>query len=109
MPKLLVRIRERKTQPAEVQALFVGNVAIAGIPAEYFVEHGLRIKEESYPTRALVAGHANGMIGYVPTKKAFERGGYETTFGGTSRMAPEAGDMLADAAIRIVRLYGATQ
>ena len=103
MPGLVERIRARGTQPAEVQVLFLGNLAFAGIPAEYFVEHGLRIKTQSYPAHALVVGHANGMVGYVPTAHAFGRGGYETTFAPSSRMAPEAGDLLADAAIKLIR------
>ncbi len=103
MSALLERIRTRGTQPAEVQALHMDECSFVSIPAEYFVEHGLRIKEESYPRRALVVSHANGMIGYVPTRKAFEGGGYETTFGASSRMAPEAGDLLADAAIELVQ------
>ena len=102
MPKLVERIRSRKSQPAEVQVLFMDEYAFAGVPAEYFVEHGLRIKEASFPLHALVVGHANGMIGYVPTEKAFERGGYETTFAAHSRMAPEAGRMLADCAIELI-------
>lgn len=102
MPGLLERIRERGTQPAEVQALFVDEVAFVGIPAEYFVELGLRIKEECCPAHALVVGWANGMVGYVPHHQAFARGGYETTFGAHSRMAPEAGDLLADCAIELV-------
>ncbi len=103
MPGLIQRIRERGTQPAEVQALSLGNVSFVSIPAEYFVEHGLRIKEESYPRHALVVSCANGMVGYVPTKHAFKRGGYETTFAPSSRLAPEAGDLLADAAIKLIR------
>lgn len=103
MPQLVERVRTRGTQPAEVQVLRVGDLAFAAIPAEYFVEHGLRIKEASHPAHALAVGHANGMVGYVPTAKAFARGGYETTFTGSSRMAPEAGDMLADAAIALIR------
>jgi hypothetical protein len=31
------------------------------------------------------------------------RGGYETTFANSSRLAPEAGDMLADCAIEMIR------
>jgi hypothetical protein len=31
------------------------------------------------------------------------RGGYETTFGIRSKLAPEAGDLLADCAIRLLR------
>ena len=102
IPALLERIKERGTQPAEVQTLGVGEVRFVSIPAEYFVEHGLRIKEETHPRHTLVVGHANGMVGYVPTAQAFKRGGYETTFGFGYRMAPEAGDLLADAAIDLV-------
>ncbi len=103
MPALVQRIRERGTQPAEVQALFVDEAAFVSIPAEYFVQLGLRIKEQSYPRRALVVAWANGMVGYVPHREAFLRGGYETTFGGHSRMAPEAGEILADSAVALVR------
>ncbi len=102
MPALVEKIRARKTQPAEVQALFLDEIALVGIPAEYFVEHGLRIKQAAHPRHALVAGFANGMVGYVPTQLAFEHGGYETTFGEGSRLAPEAGDLLADAAIELI-------
>ena len=43
------------------------------------------------------------MIGYVPTKDAFARGGYETTLGPPNHMAPETGDLLADAAIKLIK------
>jgi neutral ceramidase len=103
MPALLERIRTRGTQPAEVQALFINDHAFVSIPAEYFVQHGLRIKEAAHPRRALVVSCANGMVGYVPHKEAFRRGGYETTFGGGSMLAPKAGDLLADTAISLLR------
>ncbi len=102
IPALVEQIRRRGTQPAEVQVLAIDEYAYVGIPAEYFVEHGLRIKEQAHPRRALVVTHANGMVGYVPHKEAFLRGGYETTFGVGSKLAPEAGDLLADAAIELV-------
>jgi hypothetical protein len=101
MPALLAKIKKMGKQKAEVQALRLGEAALVGIPAEYFVEHGLRIKEETDP-HTLVVSHANGMVGYVPTREAFRRGGYETTFTGSSRLAPAAGDFLADAAIRLI-------
>lgn len=82
--------------------LFVNDVAFTAIPSEYFVEFGLRIKERAYPARALVVTCANGMLGYIPTKEAFRRGGYETTFGPSSCMGPEAGDMLAEAAVELI-------
>ena len=103
IPGLVRRISERNSQPAEVQLISIGEHDFVGIPAEYFVEHGLRIKEEAHPRHALVVSHANGMVGYVPTQQAFARGGYETTFAPWSRLAPEAGDMLADAAISLIK------
>lgn len=103
IPGQIERIRRMGTQPAEVQVILVDEYAYAGIPAECFVQLGLRIKEESYPRHALVVGHANGMVGYVPHRDAFLRGGYETTFWGGSRLAPEAGEMLADCAIELIK------
>ncbi len=105
MPALVERIRTRGTQPAEVQTLFLGDYGLVSIPAEYFVQHGLRIKEEAHPTRALVVSCANGMVGYVPHKEAFKRGGYETTFAMSSRLAPEAGDILADLALELINAH----
>lgn len=102
MPALVERINTRGTQPAEVQVLVINDWHFAGIPAEYFVEHGLRMKTESHPHRALVVSHANGMVGYVPTQAAFTRGGYETTFSGVSKLAPEAGELLTDTAIELI-------
>lgn len=103
VPRALARAARMGTQPADVQAITVGDYTYAGVPAEYFVQYGLRIKEECHPLHALVVAQANGMVGYLPTREAFRRGGYETTFTDSSRMAPEAGDMVADCAIRLVR------
>ncbi|MCW8133513.1 MAG: hypothetical protein KIS92_24425 [Planctomycetota bacterium] len=102
MPEVLEKIRREKTAPAELQALFFDEYAFVGVPAELFVELGLRIKERAHPKRALVVGLANGMVGYVPTKEAFARGGYETTFCGWSCLAHEAGDTIADAAVDLI-------
>ena len=102
IPFLLERIRARGTQPAEVQVHFLDEYAIATLPGECFVELGLRIKEEAYPRHALVTATSNGMVGYLPHRQAFLRGGYETTFMESSRMAPEAGEMLADCAVELI-------
>jgi hypothetical protein len=102
IPKVVRRIKERGLQPAEVQALRLGDHVFISLPCEPFVELGLRIKERVHPLRAKVVGYANGNVGYVPTNEAFARGGYETTFTCSSRMAPECGDLLVDAAVGLV-------
>ena len=43
-------------------------------------------------------GSANDIVGYVPTPAAFDRGGYETTFLTSSKLAPPAGQLLLDSA-----------
>ena len=50
-----------------------------------------------------MVGYANGMLGYLPHEEAFARGGYECTFGPPSLMAPEAGRLLAEAAVALIR------
>jgi hypothetical protein len=103
MPALLEEIKARGAQPAEVQVLSLDEYAFVGIPAELFCQVALHIKERAHPRRALIFGLANGMLGYVPHKEAFQRGGYETTFCGWSKLAPEAGDLMADAALAMIR------
>jgi hypothetical protein len=104
IPGLVERIRKEGAKAAEIQALFLDEFAYLSVPAELFVQLGLRIKEESHPRRALVTAYANGYVGYVPHREAFRRGGYETTFCSWSCLAPEVGDMIADRAIEVIRM-----
>jgi neutral ceramidase len=53
------------------------NIATVGIPGEVFVEIGLAIKEKSPFEFTLPLECTNGCIGYMPTRKAFDEGGYE--------------------------------
>ena len=42
-------------------------------------------------------------LGYVPTRLAFERGGYETWPAKTSKLVPEAGEMIVDATRKLLQ------
>ncbi|MFC1454174.1 hypothetical protein ACFLQL_03245 [Verrucomicrobiota bacterium] len=87
---------------AVVQVIRLGDVRLAAIPAEYFTEFGLKIKEQS-PVPTWVVSLANGWLGYIPTPEALARkGGHETTLMISSKMEPAAGDLLADAAIKLI-------
>jgi hypothetical protein len=97
------RIAEQKVKLAELQTIRIGDVSFSGVPAEYFVEHQLELKKSLHPFHALTVGGANGMMGYVPTKDAFTRGGYETTLMLGSRMAPETGEMILGKNIETVK------
>ena len=99
IPRLVEEIRASDgSVSTELQVHTIADVQYVGVPCEWFVEFGLRLKERSHPRRALVVGSANDMVGYVPHTAAFDRGGYETTFLTSSKLAANAGDILLDAA-----------
>lgn len=89
---------------AEIQAMRVGNLAIVAVPVELFTEYGLEIKRHARKrfAHAMVVELANGYFGYVPTRKSFEGGGYETRLSRSSPLAPDAGDLLVATAKRLL-------
>lgn len=64
--------------PVILQALRIGDLGIAAIPCEVFVEIGLEIKKKSPFTTTLTTSLANGYNGYLPTPEHHRLGGYET-------------------------------
>ena len=56
-----------------------GDLAVAALPGEVFVEFGLEIKRRSPAGHTMVIHLANDWIGYLPTEEAFAQGGYEPT------------------------------
>jgi hypothetical protein len=70
------------------------------LPAEVFVELGLAIKAASPFKTTLVIELTNDSLGYIPTKKAFAEGSYETV---NSRVQPGAGEAMVETAIRLLK------
>jgi hypothetical protein len=94
---------ERRRTPVltcEVQGVRVGPLGIATNGAEYFAEFGLRIKKASRHPFTWVSSLTNEWIGYVPTPGAFAAGGYEPRTARSSKLAPEAGQLLAEGALK---------
>jgi hypothetical protein len=88
------------TRTTEVQALTVGDdLAIVGLPGEVFVELGLDLRRRSPFRNTLVLGLANDAIGYVPTARAYDEGGYEPT---ASRFRPGSGERLVEVALQLL-------
>ena len=91
-------------EEAEIQVFKIGDTFFGAVPAEYFAEHALRIKEQSSAEKTLVVSLANGWLGYLPHKAAFDRiGGHESTWIMGSKMEPAAGDLIADKIIEIIK------
>lgn len=90
----------------EVMAIRIGDAAIVGLPGEAFCELGLEIKRRSPACHTLVAGLSNDAIGYLPTRKAFEQGGYETTVGSTFYQSGSAERLVEAAVAQLEQLFG---
>jgi len=87
------------TEPIEVQTLRLGDLALLGIPAEFFVEYGLLLRERSSARHTFVVELANDCIGYVPTPEAFDGGAYEGT---SARYARDTGPLMAEAVLEML-------
>ena len=73
-----VEAREGEPNEVEVQVIALGDrYAWVSLPGEVFVELGLAIKQDSPFEHTIVAELANGIIGYIPSRRAYAQGNYE--------------------------------
>jgi hypothetical protein len=64
----------------DLQAVSLGNeVALLGVPGELFSEIGMQLKERSPVPFTCVCAYTNGSLGYLPSRRAIEEGGYEVS------------------------------
>ncbi|MGI8746411.1 MAG: neutral/alkaline non-lysosomal ceramidase N-terminal domain-containing protein [Bryobacteraceae bacterium] len=76
--------------PIELQGIRIENAAFFAVPAEVFVETGLRIKKTSRH-QAFIVGITNGYIGYLPDRASYAAGGYEVV---SARVTEDSEDEL---------------
>jgi len=101
---LAIEMRQSPTIPLEVQVFRLSrDVAVVGLPGEVFVDLGLAIKRASPFATTLVIELCQDAPGYIPTKKAFAEGSYETV---NSRIAPGGGEIMAETAVRLLKELG---
>jgi hypothetical protein len=100
------RIALLKDAPDDVQiplqTIRIGDVGIAAIPFEVFVEAGLEIKEKCPLDHAFTIELANGSYGYLPTAAQHELGGYETWLG-TNYVEKEAATKIVREVLEMFR------
>ena len=90
---------EKTTVDWEMQCIRVGSVAFLSCQGEPFLEISQRILADSPFTHTLFSGYSNGAFGYLPTRQAFEEGGYEID---ASPFAPDAADILVAGGLRLL-------
>ncbi len=84
----------------ELQCIRVGSLAFLSCQGEPFLEISQRILADSPFEHTLFSGYSNGAFGYLPTRQAFEEGGYEIE---ASPFAPDAADALVAGGLRLLR------
>lgn len=92
-----------KQKTTSIQVMLIGDIAIVGVPAEYFTSLGVSIKKRSPFERTYIAELSNDWIGYLPDLEAHQLGGYQTWTGLHSYAAPGTGERMADEVLKILR------
>lgn len=98
-----LRGRQGEERTTWVQVIRLGDLAIVGVPAEYFTGLGLEIKRRSPFPKTFVAELANDWIGYLADREGHRLGGYQTWTGFHSYAEPGTGERVADQAIEMLQ------
>jgi len=100
----LFLVDEQKTRfPYEIQVFRIGDLSLVALMGEPFVEGQLEIKQKAPTRHTLVAHFCNGYAGYVPTRRAFAGGGYETRTGAGSKLPEDALERITSKAIQLLK------
>jgi len=73
-----VKLAERGSTEVVVQAIRIGDIAIATTPTETYALTGLKLKRQSPAAHTMVIELANGGDGYIPPPEQHALGGYNT-------------------------------
>jgi hypothetical protein len=100
--RLKLKPEQGKTRETFLQAIAIGDVAIVGVPAEYFTIFGVDIKRRSPFKHTMVVELANDWIGYLPNREAHQMGGYQTWMGLHSYAEEGTGERVADEVVHML-------
>lgn len=95
-------LSERKKTEVVVQALRLGQIAIATTPCETYAVTGLKIKAASPIADTMVIELANGGDGYIPPPEQHLFGGYNTWAARSAGLEVTAEPKIAEAAIELL-------
>ena len=97
----IIEIRESMLiyRPIPVTVIGIGEVAIVGFGGEAFTEYGAAARKAADGKFTLTFCLANGHQGYLPSKEAFDQGGYEAR---GSRFTPTVQEEVINAAKKML-------
>jgi hypothetical protein len=86
----------------KLQALRIGDVAIAAIPDEVFAITGLKLKLQSPLPNMFTIELANGAEGYIPPPEQHQLGGYTTWAARTAGLEVEAEPKIVETVLKLL-------
>jgi hypothetical protein len=99
-----VLLHERQSTQVVVQALRIGDIAIATTPTETYALSGLKIKLQSPLPKTMVIELANGGDGYIPPPEQHRLGGYNTWAARSAGLEIEAEPKIVEAALDLLEV-----
>lgn len=93
------RLKNTALFPAYIQVIRIGDAVFAGWPGEFFSGIGRNVKNRSGLEKTFIVGLANGSVGYLPTKDAYEEKGYEID---STIFSENAVDILSDETLKLI-------
>lgn len=99
-----VQMMAQRTDNAKVplHVLRMGDICIGSTPCETYTEVGMAFRERSPFARSFMVQLSHGYIGYLPTPRHFELGGY-STWPGTNYLEPQASEKMVDHLVEMAR------
>ena len=94
--------KELLFQKVPVSVLCIGKVGFVGFGGEPFMEYAAAARKAGKEIYVITACLANGGQGYLPSKEAFDEGGYEAQ---TSRFTPTVAEVLQGCAADLLEEY----
>lgn len=95
-------LHEMQSGQVVVQAIRIGEVAIATTPTETYALTGLKIKRQSPVAQTMVIELANGGDGYIPPPEQHVLGGYNTWPARSAGLEVQAEPKITEAALRML-------
>ncbi len=80
----------------------LGGVALVGLPGEIFARLGLELRRRSPFRYTCIIGLANGTLGYVGDRDAYDLGGYQLWAGWHSVSEPGTGEAMVEQALQML-------
>jgi hypothetical protein len=92
---------DKMSQPFSL--LGFNRIALVALPGEIFTEHGLAIKK-LFPGKSVMVTELTDTdgAGYVPTRKAFDEGGYEVS---CATIVPGSGEKMVEIAAGMLKQF----